>query len=66
MHDIGCKQYMWKTEKNKVEEPETEDRYRSKCIKADIRAAWLDGVTDKSLLLVTKEGEAGQQDNQQT
>lgn len=51
---------MWKTEKNKVEQPQTENGYRSKYIKTNIQAAWLDGAADKSLLLVTKEGETGQ------
>lgn len=54
---------MGKTEKNEVEEPETEDGYGSKYIKTHIRAAWLDGVADKSFLLVTEEGEAGQQED---
>ncbi len=54
---------MGKTEENKVEEPETEDGYRSKYVKTHIRAAWLDGVADKSFLLVTEESEASQQED---
>ena len=50
---------MWKTEKNKVEQPQMEDGYRSEYVKTNIQAAWLDCVADKSLLLVTKEGETG-------
>lgn len=61
MHDVGCKQHMGETEKNKMEEPDTVDGYRSKYVKTHIRAAWLDGVADKSFLLITKEGEASQQ-----
>lgn len=57
---------MWKTEKNKVKQPQMEDGYRSKYIKANIQAAWLDGVADKSFLFVTKEGETSQQEDHQT
>lgn len=57
---------MEKTQKSKVEEPETEDRDRSKQIKAHVGAAWLHGVTVKSVLFVTKEREAGQEEDEQT
>ena len=66
MHDVGCKQYMGKAEKNEVEEPETEDGYGSKHIKTHIRAARLDGVADESFLLVTEQGESSQQEDEQT
>lgn len=66
MHDIGCKEHMGKTEEDEVEEPEAEDRYWSKHVKTHIGAAWLDGVADKSSLLVTEEGESGQQEDKQT
>lgn len=66
MHNVGCKQHMGKTEKNEVEKPEMEDGYRSKYIETHIGAAWLDGVADKSFLLVTEQGETGQQEDEQT
>lgn len=66
MHDVGYKQHVGKAEKNKVEEPETEDRYGGKYVKTHIRAARLDGVADKSFLLVAEEREAGQQEDEQT
>lgn len=66
MHDIGYKQYMGKTKEDKMEDPEAEDGYGSKYVKAHVRAARLDGVADKSLLLVTEEGETSQQEDEQT
>lgn len=66
MHDIGHKQYMGKTKEDKVEEPEAEDGYGSEYVETHVRAARLDGVADKSFLLVNEEGETSQQEDEQT
>lgn len=66
MRDVSCKERVGKTEQNKVEEPEAEDGHGSERIEAHVRAARLDGVADESFLLVTEEGESGQQEDEQT
>lgn len=48
-----------------MQQPETEQGHWGKDVKTHVGAAWLDGVTDESLLLVTEEGEASQQLHQQ-
>lgn len=48
-----------------MEEPEAEDGDRGEGVEADVGAARLDGVADESVLLVAKEGEPSQQENQQ-
>lgn len=62
---VGSEEKVGEKEEEQVEEPEAEDGDGGEGIKADVGATWLDGVADESVLLVAKEGEPGQQQNQQ-
>lgn len=65
VRDVGREEHVGKTEEDEVEEPEAEDGHGGKRVEAHVGAARHDGVADKSLPLVTEEGESGQQEEQQ-
>lgn len=65
MGHVGREEEVGEEKEKQVEEPEAEDGDRGEGVETDVGAARLDGVADESVLLVTEEGEPGQQENQQ-
>ena len=64
--DVRDEHEVWQTQEEDVEQPEAKQGNGGEQVEANVGAARLDGIADEALLLITEEGEAGQQDHNKT
>ena len=64
--DVCSEHEVRQRQEDDVEQPEAEQGNGRQQVEADVGATRLDGVADEALLLITEEGEAGQQDHNKT